>query len=197
MKAGIRSPISATCCNGPCRVLSSPVTIRYATAEDAPAIVAIYAHHVLNGTGSFDTVPRSLAATVERIEECSRKGWPFLVGERHGEVLGYAYATQFRDRPAYAWACENSIYVRHDLRGEGVGTLLLARLLKDAEACGFRQMIAVAGGGEPASVTLHKKLGFREAGRMVSVGRKFGKWLDTVYLQIPLGEGDSTPPPQG
>ena len=149
---------------------------------------------MLNGTGSFDTVPRSVDATLERIAECTKKRWPFLVAERNDEVVGYAYATQFRDRPAYAWACENSIYVRHDLRGDGIGAVLLARLISAATACGFRQMIAVAGGGEPASVALHERLGFYQAGRMTAVGRKKGRWLDTVYLQLALGAGNSTPP---
>lgn len=169
--------------------------LRTAGDSDAEAIAAIYAYHVLNGTGSFDTEPRSLDATRARIAECNSKGWPFLVAEQAGEVVGYAYATQFRDRPAYRFTCENSIYVRHDQRGAGVGSALLAQLLQHAEACGFRQMIAVAGGGEPASVALHEKLGFRLAGRMQSVGYKHGKWLDTVYLQITLGDGNATPPP--
>lgn len=174
--------------------IGSTPSIRPAVVADAEVIAAIYAHHVLHGTASFDTVPRSVEATIARIEECVGRGWPFLVAESATGVLGYAYATQFRDRPAYAHACENSIYVRHDLRGSGIGAALLARLISAAEAFGFRQMIAVAGGGEPASVGLHEQLGFTLAGRMRSVGRKKGKWLDTVYLQIALGAGDTTPP---
>lgn len=170
------------------------ITLRPATAEDVAAIVEIYAWHVLNGTGSFDTVPRTVEATLERVNECHRRGWPFLVAVRVEQVIGYTYATQFRDRPAYVSACENSIYVAAHERAKGVGKLLLAALLKDAEAAGFRQMIAVVGGGEPASVALHESLGFRHAGRMQSVGRKFGRWLDTVYLQIALGAGDTTAP---
>ena len=109
-------------------------------------------------------------------------------------MLGYAYVTQFRDRPAYAYTCENSIYLRGDQLGQGIGKALLENLTKNAEAAGFRQMIAVSGGGEPASVALHESLGFRRAGRMQSVGRKAGRWLDTVYLQRSLGAGDGTPP---
>jgi L-amino acid N-acyltransferase YncA len=168
--------------------------VRTAVVADAAAITAVYAHHVANGTGSFDMVPRSLAETEERIAIITGKGWPFLVADIDGEVVGYAYATQFRDRAAYANTCENSIYVRADSVGTGVGTALLKRLVLDAEAFGFRQMIAVVGGGEPSSVALHAKLGFAHAGRMQSVGRKFGKWLDTVYMQLPLGAGDKLPP---
>ncbi len=101
---------------------------------------------------------------------------------------------QFRDRAAYSFACENSIYIRADCVGQGVGAALLRALVDAATAYGFRQMIAVVGGGEPASVALHTKLGFKPAGRMRSVGRKFGRWLDTVYMQLELGEGDRVPP---
>jgi phosphinothricin acetyltransferase len=171
------------------------VVLRRAEAADARAIADIYAHHVLNGTASFDTVPRTEAETLQRIEACAQHKWPFLVAEMEEIVVGYAYATQFRERPAYAYSCENSIYIAADRRGQGVGKLLLNQLIEEAAAFGFRQMIAVAGGGEPASVGLHLKCGFVEAGRMQSVGRKFGKWLDTVYLQRTLGSGDSLAPP--
>lgn len=165
------------------------IAIRSAHVEDAPAIAAIYAHHVLNGTASFDTVPRTEAETADRIERILGQGWPFIVAESQGEVLGYAYATQFRDRSAYASTCENSIYVHPDRIGRGVGRLLLSELVSQAAAYGFRQMIAVIGGAEPASVALHERLGFEHAGRMKSVGQKFGRWLDTIYMQLPLPPG--------
>ena len=170
------------------------VTIRCARPNDAPATAAIYAHHVAHGTASFDTEPRSEADMAARIAECGRHGWPFLVAEAGGEVIGYAYATQFRDRPAYRSTCENSIYISPNHVGRGVGALLLDALVKAAAGAGFRQMIAVIGGAEPASVALHAKAGFVEAGRMRSVGRKFGRWLDTLYMQLSLGTGDSSPP---
>ena len=129
-----------------------------------------------------------------RIAECGRHGWPFLVAEADGEVVGYAYATQFRDRPAYRSTCENSIYISPQHVGCGVGTLLLNALITAATSAGFRQMIAVIGGAEPASVALHAKAGFVEAGRMRSVGRKFGRWLDTLYMQLSLGAGDKHAP---
>jgi L-amino acid N-acyltransferase YncA len=170
------------------------VRVRKAVHEDAVAIQEIYAYHVLNGTASFDTVPRTLIETQERIAAICSHGWPFLVAEVSGEVQGYAYVTQFRDRSAYAWTCENSIYVRFDKRGSGIGKILLTELTKQSDVFGFRQMIAVIGGGEPASIAVHVSLGFTHAGRMKSVGRKKGKWLDTVYMQLSLGDGDSTAP---
>jgi len=171
-----------------------PPTIRIAQPGDASAVAAIYAHHVAHGSASFDTVPRSEAETASRIAECAARGWPFLVAETEGQVVGYAYATQFRDRPAYSSTCENSIYVGPDHVGRGIGTLLLGALLEAAAQSGFRQMIAVVGGAEPASVRLHAAAGFTEAGRMRSVGRKFGRWLDTLYMQKSLGPGDRLPP---
>jgi L-amino acid N-acyltransferase YncA len=162
------------------------VIIRDATPDDAEDIAAIYAHHVLHGTASFDTEPPSVDTWVTKIAEIRRKSWPFSVTERDGHVVGYAYATQFRDRPAYAETCENSFYVAHDAVGNGIGTALVTALVDGAAQSGFRQMIAVIGGGEPASVALHARLGFVHAGRMRSVGRKFGRLLDTVYMQRAL-----------
>jgi L-amino acid N-acyltransferase YncA len=174
--------------------MTEPAAIRPANTRDAAAAAAIYAHHVAHGTASFDTEPRSEAEMAAKIAECTARGWPFLVAEAGGEVLGYAYATQFRDRPAYTSTCENSIYVHPNHVGQGVGTLLLGELVEAAERAGFRQMIAVVGGAEPASAALHAKAGFIEAGRMRSVGRKFGRWLDTLYMQKALGAGDAIPP---
>lgn len=170
--------------------------IRPAMPQDINAITTIYSEHVLGGTASFDTAPRTAAATLDKLQECNARGWPFLSAEKNKAVVGYAYVTQFRDRPAYRYTCENSIYLRGDMRGQGIGTALLQRLMDAAERCGFRQMIAVCGGGEAASVALHQSNGFRLAGRMTAVGRKAGRWLDTVYLQASLGAGDSTPPEQ-
>jgi L-amino acid N-acyltransferase YncA len=174
---------------------AEPTAIRSAKAEDVPSITAIYAEHVMGGTASFDTVPRTESATLARLEECAQHRWPFWVAERGGALVGYAYITQFRDRPAYAYTCENSIYVRGDRLGQGIGRALLENLTRAAEQMGFRQMMAVCGGGEPASVSLHEVMGFRLVGRMKSVGRKSGRWLDTVYLQLSLGAGDNSPPP--
>jgi L-amino acid N-acyltransferase YncA len=164
--------------------------IRTANPDDDTSIAAIYAHHVLHGTASFDTIPPDAGQWRTKIVDITSRGWPFLVVEHDGEVVGYAYATQFRDRPAYAETCENSIYVAPDRSGRGLGSALMAALLPAAAKAGFRQMIAVVGGGEPASVALHQKFGFIVAGLMRDVGRKFGRLLDTVYLQRAL-DGDA------
>lgn len=164
--------------------------IRPATPADAPAIAAIYAHHVRHGTATFDTVPPSVEDWCDKIAALAARGWPFLVAEADGELAGYTYATQFRDRAAYARTCENSIYVRAAYHGRGIGTLLLEALCDAAAASGFREMIAVVGGGEPASVALHAKAMFHHAGRMERVGEKFGRLLDTVYMQRSLPARD-------
>lgn len=170
-------------------------TIRPARADDAPALAEIYAHHVLHGTATFENEAPDAAEMGARLAKVLQAGAPWLVAEASdGALLGYAYAAQFRDRPAYRMTCENSIYIRQDCRGQGLGKALLAALLPACEAAGFRQMIAVIGGGEPASIALHARLGFRPAGRMEAVGRKFGRWLDTVYMQAALGAGSTAPP---
>ena len=169
--------------------------IAEATPDDAAAVAAIYAHHVRHGTASFEIEPPADAEMAQRMAKVLDAGAPWLVArDPSGEVIGYAYASQFRDRPAYRYACENSVYIRHDRRGEGIGRSLLALLIVAAERHGFRQMIAVIGGAQPASVRLHKACGFEESGRMRSVGRKAGQWLDTLYMQRALGQGDDTPP---
>ena len=166
------------------------ISVRAATIADAEAIASIYAFHVLNGTATFEIDPPFIADWQQKIESILAKGWPFMVALDGADVVGYAYATQFRDRPAYRYSCENSIYISADKRGQGIGKMLLAALVQRAEEFGFRQMLAVVGGGEPSSIAVHASLGFRETGRKKSVGRKFNKWLDTVYMQRALGEGD-------
>ncbi len=173
------------------------VTISAAQACDAADLAEIYAHHVLHGTASYETVPPDPAEVAVRLAKVQASGGPWLVARgADGALLGYAYASQFRDRAAYRYACENSIYIRHDRRGEGLGKLLLAALIEAAATSGFRQMIAVIGGGEPGSVGLHAALGFAPAGTLRAIGRKHGGWLDTVCMQLALGAGDSTPPLQ-
>jgi phosphinothricin acetyltransferase len=162
--------------------------IRNARPGDADAIAAIYAHHVRHGTASFDQDPPIPGFWRDKIAAVLARGWPFLVADEGGALLGYAYATQFRDRPAYEFTCENSIYVHPDHVGKGIGRRLLEELIAASRAAGFKQMIAVVGGAEPASVALHSACGFTEAGRMRSVGFKFGRWLDTLYMQRSLGE---------
>ncbi len=167
----------------------APPIVRAASPADAEAVAAIYAHHVCTGTASFDTEPPPLHFWTEKIGAIVSRGWPFLVAEERGRVVGYAYASQFRDRPAYARTCEDSVYVADGKERQGIGLSLMSALIDAARARGFEQMIAVIGGAEPASVPLHSKAGFVEAGRMRNVGRKFGKVLDTLYMQRDLSEG--------
>ena len=171
-------------------------TISKADLADAPAIAAIYAHHVRYGVATFETAAPDAAEIAARMRKVADAGWPWLVArDAAGDVTGYAYAAQFRDRAAYGYACENSIYLRADRLGQGIGTALLHALLEAAEAAGFRQMLAVIAGSEAASVALHARAGFVECGRMTAVGRKHGRWLDVISMQRALGEGDRTPPP--
>jgi phosphinothricin acetyltransferase len=160
--------------------------LRDATADDAEAVAAIYAHHVLHGTASFDYAPPPAESFRAKIETVTAAGWPFLIAERGGEVAGYAYATQIRDRPGYRFTAEDSIYVHPERMGQGIGGALLDALIERCIAGGFRQLIAVVGGGEPGSVALHSSRGFREVGRLHAVGWKHGRWLDSVYLQLEL-----------
>jgi len=166
------------------------IAIRPARGSDAQAIAAIYASHVANGTATFDTVAPEAEAWAARNADFAARSVPFLVTERGGVVRAYAYAARFRERAACAHTCEDGIYVAHDARGGGIGTALLTALITAARESGFRRMIAVIGGGEPASVALHGKCGFVHAGRMRHVRRKFGRMLDTVYMRCdPTGEG--------
>ena len=165
--------------------------IRRTIETDLPEIQAIYAHHVLNGTGTFEEIPPSLEEVTARFAANARSGWGWLTATDATGVLGYAYYAQIRDRSAYRYTAEDSIYVREDVRGQGVGKALVARLLAEAEAAGFRQMVAVIGDSENVgSVGMHASLGFHHVGTLRAVGLKFGRWLDTVYMQRPLGAGD-------
>lgn len=169
--------------------------IRPARLEDCAEIAAIYAHHVLHGTASYETEPPGATEIGQRMVRVLGAGWPWLVAESaSGQLLGYAYATQFRDRAAYRFVCEDSIYIRDDARGQGVGRALLDALIEACTAAGFRQMVAVIGGAEPASEALHARLGFAFAGRLAGIGRKQGRWLDTLYMQRALGPGSHEPP---
>jgi phosphinothricin acetyltransferase len=173
--------------------MDQTIDIREVAAEDAAAITSIYAHHVLNGTASYEIEPPSAEDTLAKIRRITGRGWPFVVATLDDEVVGYAYAEQLRDRPAYRYASENSIYVRFDRIGRGIGKSLLTELCRRAGELGFRQMIAVIGGAEPASIALHESCGFKIVGRLSTVGWKKGRWLDTVYMQRSLGAGSSEP----
>ena len=169
--------------------------IRAATAADIPAITAIYDHAVRHGTASFELEPPNAAEMARRLQALLDGGYPYLVAEADGAVAGYAYAGAYRPRPAYRWSVEDSIYVASQMQRRGIGAALLARLIADAEARGFRQMIAVIGDSAQApSIELHRALGFRPIGAVENVGFKFGRWLDTVLMQRALGPGAGAPP---
>ena len=170
-------------------------TIRPSRDPDLPAITAIYAHHVLTGTGTFETVPPTLEEMSARRADVLAKGLPFLVCEEAGQVRGYAYCQWFKPRPAYRFSAEDSIYLHPDASGKGLGRQLLAALCEQAEQAGIRKLIAVIGdSGNAASIGVHRALGFENAGVLKSCGWKFGKWLDVVLMDRSLGEADLTPP---
>jgi phosphinothricin acetyltransferase len=170
-------------------------TVRPAADADLPAVQAIYAHHVLHGSASFETVPPDLAEMTRRHADITRRGMPYLVAEVGGEVLGYAYAGPYRPRAAYRFTLEDSVYVAEGAAGRGVGRRLLDRLIADATALGYRQMLAVIGdSGNLGSIVLHQRAGFTHLGTLQSVGFKFGRWLDVVLMQRALGTCDAERP---
>jgi len=174
---------------------TSPLVIRLSEAADLPAITGIYGWNVLHGTGTFELDVPDQAEMSRRRDDVLGKGLPWLVAERDGVVLGYAYANHFRPRRAYRFCLEDSIYLADAARGQGVGTLLLAELVSRCEAAGARQMLAVIGDSANAgSIGVHRALGFEHTGILRSAGWKFGRWLDVVLMQKPLGLGDTGAP---
>ncbi len=170
------------------------VCVRDSVEADVAAIHAIYAYHVLHGTASFELTPPTLDEMRQRRADVVAKALPYLVGEQNGVVVGYAYVTLYRPRPAYRFTVEDSVYVQEGLSGQGIGSLLLAEIIKLCTAKGYRQMMAVVGDSNPPSVSLHERHGFTLAGTFKAVGYKFGAWRDTAMLQCALGEGDQTDP---
>jgi len=171
---------------------SSALTLRPSTDADLPAIQAIYAQAVLQGTGTFETEVPAVDEMGRRRAEVLSRNLPWLVAERDGEILGYAYANYFRPRLAYRFCVEDSIYLAPAAQGQGVGRLLLAELMARCEAAGARQMLAVIGDAANAgSVGVHTAMGFAHTGVLKSAGWKFGRWLDVVLMQRTLGLGDS------
>ena len=170
-------------------------TLRASTDADVPAVTAIYAHHVLTGLASFETVPPAAQEMARRRMEVLKRGLPFLVAEIAGSVVGYAYASPYRARPAYRFTLEDSIYIHPDHTRKGIGRLLLQALIASCEEKGYRQMVAIIGdSGNAPSIGLHQAFGFEHAGTLRSVGFKFGRWVDTVLMQRPLAAGDGALP---
>jgi phosphinothricin acetyltransferase len=171
------------------------IGVRDATADDVAAALAIYGHHAQHGFGTFDEASPSLAEFEAKWADTVRDGLPWLVAVDGGELLGFAYGSKFRPRSGYRYTVEDSVYIRDDARGRGIGTLLLGALLLRLEQCGARQVVAVIGDSEnAASIALHRKAGFSHAGTISSVGYKLGRWVDIVLMQKALNGGHSSAP---
>jgi phosphinothricin acetyltransferase len=174
---------------------SSPLLIRPSLEGDIAAIQQIYEHAVLHGTGTFETDVPDRAEMARRRTEVLSRSLPYLIAERDGQVLGFAYANYFRPRLAYRYFVEDSIYLSPQAQGQGVGRLLLAELIARCEAAGARQMVAVIGDSQNlGSIGVHRSHGFEDIGVMKAAGWKFGKWLDVVLMQRQLGQGDTSSP---
>ena len=170
-------------------------TLRAATGADVPAIAAIYAHHVLHGSATFEEVPPDAGEMARRHAAVLGRGLPYLVAEEAGRLLGYAYAGPFRERSAYRFTVEDSVYLDPAAFRRGIGRALVERLIVESTGAGARQMLAVIGDScNAGSIGLHARLGFRLVGTNEAVGFKFGRWVDTVTMQLPLGEGSATTP---
>jgi len=173
----------------------SSLEIRPAVAADLPSITEIYEHAVRFGTATFELTPPDLSEMARRFDALTAGGFPYFVAVLEGRVVGYAYAGAYRPRPAYRFTVENSIYLHPGIQGRGIGRKLLQRLIAECEARGFRQMIAVIGdSANAASIGVHARCGFQMIGTHPDVGFKFGRWLDTVMMQLALGEGGSAMP---
>jgi L-amino acid N-acyltransferase YncA len=175
------------------------IIVRACVGQDMPALCAIYAHHVLYGLGTFDEVPPSVGEFGGKWRDIEAMGLPWLVACDGEEAVGYAYASAFRSRTGYRYTVEDSVYIRDDCRGRGLGRALLAPLLKRCEDIGARQVVAVIGDSQNlASLALHRRFGFSDAGMVKSAGYKLGRWVDIVIMQTSLNGGNgSAPPSQG
>ena len=171
------------------------VEIRPAKPDDLAAVHAIYSHHVLKGLASFEEVPPAREEIVRRYQDVTSSGLPWIVAQYGDRIAGYGYCALYRTRSAYRYSLEDSIYVHHEMHGRGIGSALLAELIRLCEAAGYRQLIAVIGdSAHAASINLHAAAGFVRVGTLRSVGFKFGRWVDSVIMQRPLGRGDATTP---
>jgi L-amino acid N-acyltransferase YncA len=173
----------------------SDIEIRPAAPGDLPAITDIYGQAVREGTATFELSAPDLAEMTRRFEALTHGGFPYLVAVQEGHVIGYAYAGAYRPRPAYRFTVENSVYLRPSIHRRGIGLQLLRRLISESQARGYRQMVAVIGDSANAgSIGVHTKCGFTMIGTNPDVGFKFGRWLDTVIMQLALGDGGTTVP---
>ncbi len=172
------------------------LVIRDVLPGDMGAIADIYREAVLHGTASFELDPPKQSDMLLRMRNITDAGYPYIVClNEDDDLLGYAYASSYRTRPAYRWSCENSVYISKNARGLGIGKKLMQIIIARCEALGFRQMIGVIGGADHmASIKLHEALGFENVGKLPATGFKHGKWLDSILMQLTLGEGAETDP---
>jgi phosphinothricin acetyltransferase len=163
-------------------------TIRDARLEDLPNVREIYNHYVANSTVTFDEIPMTLKALRSKFQHLTKLGMPFIVAESpSGQILGYAYVYPWKEKAAYRFTVENSIYLGPAATGKGLGRALMAELITRSKAAGLKEIIAViADKGAEASIAMHKNFGFKEIGHMGKVGFKFGRWLGTVLMQKSL-----------
>jgi L-amino acid N-acyltransferase YncA len=169
--------------------------VRSATLRDAFAIAGIYGHHVVHGVGTFEEAPPSPADIAERMKAVLDAGYPWVVVEEDGHIVAYAYAGAYHRRSAYRYTAEDSVYVADDERGKGYGRAALAAVIDACEAMGLRRLLAVIGDSQnEGSIALHRSLGFAFCGTLPAVGYKAGKWLDVVFMQLPLNGGDRGQP---
>ena len=168
---------------------------RPATPDDIAAIAPIYAHHVLTGLASFELDPPNAQEMRNRFDAITAGGYPYLVADDGGAIVGYAYANYYRTRPAYRHSVEDSIYIAPHALGRGLGKALLARLVDECTTRGYRQMLAVIGdSGNAGSIGVHRACGFEHVGTLRAIGFKFGRWVDSVLMQRALGSGDGSLP---
>jgi len=175
--------------------MTGDVLVRARTDADIAAITRIYAHHVLNGSSSWELAPPDQDEMARRAQATRDAGYPYLVAERDGDVVGYTYVGAYRPRPAYRFTVEHSIYIDEAVRRGGIGRSLMEKLIEACTEAGYRQMIAVVGDSQNLqSIRFHELMGFEHVGRIENIGFKFGRWMDQVLMQRPLGEGAQTLP---
>ncbi|MDG2241976.1 MAG: GNAT family N-acetyltransferase [Rhodospirillaceae bacterium] len=169
--------------------------IRDATGADMAAVASIYAHYVESSAATFEVEPPTTDDMKHRFEELTGNGMPYIIATTGEQIVGFAYLGPYRSRWGYRYTVEDSVYVSQNHLGKGIGKALLKTLIKQATSRGFRQMISVIGDSANASsIALHSQLGFKVIGALPSTGRKFDRWIDSVLMQRPLGDGNTTSP---
>jgi phosphinothricin acetyltransferase len=175
--------------------LATGLLIRPAVADDMSAITALYSREVDEHVATYEYIAPDEAEMTRRWRGIIDQGFPYFVAELDGRFAGYAYASSYRTREGYRWTVEDTVYIEPWAQGQGVGRALLERLIDECQVLGFRQMVAVIGDvSNSASVALHQRLGFRTVGVFAGLGRKHGRWLDTVQMQRALGLGADSDP---